>query len=221
MVYALVHYGEYQSALYAAGAASYVLENDGVSTLTMSRNYITETILQLAMGDPVAAEEAFLQRHVQRTSYLTSRECKLAEELYRAVLNRDVDALDEARSPQGANKSAMTQLHPSLRGLVHQLRISGAARRTVPDTMTTAARPSANVDEDDSSAEEAPPDDDSGPEEPERSRPVAKKDESDEELDADQMHQEMEDIMATLDDLGGLDSDEDDGDFDDDDIDLR
>lgn len=95
----------------------------------LSRNYIMETILQLAMGDPVAAERAFLDYHVQKTSYLTSRECKLAEELFRAVLTRDEEALEEARSPEGSNRAALSNLNEVMRALVQQLRISGVARR--------------------------------------------------------------------------------------------
>lgn len=59
VTYMLVKQGEYPSALYAAGAATRVLEQDGLSTLSLSRAYCTETILLLAMGDPVAAEERF------------------------------------------------------------------------------------------------------------------------------------------------------------------
>ena len=134
IVYIFVSFGEYPSALYAAGAATAILANDGISTLTLSRAFVVETILTLAMGDPVAAEDAFLNRHVQKNSYLDSRECKLAEELFRAVKARDGEALDEARSAQGSNRSALANLHESIRDLVPMLRISGVARRGVPET---------------------------------------------------------------------------------------
>lgn len=137
VVYTLVHYGEYASALYAAGAASTILERDQVSTLSLSRAYAVETILMLAMGDPIAAEQAFLNRHVQKTAYLTSRECKLSEELFRAVKTRDGDALEEARSPEGSNRAALANLHQSVRTLVTMLRLSGAARKHVPETTVT------------------------------------------------------------------------------------
>jgi hypothetical protein len=84
VVYLMVSYGEYASALYSAGAVTALLTESGVATLSLSRAYVAETILTLAMGDPIAAEENFLNRHVQQSSYLTSRECKLAEELFRA-----------------------------------------------------------------------------------------------------------------------------------------
>lgn len=205
----LARYGEYPSALYATGAASYMLENDGVSTLTLSRSYIKETILQLAMGDPVAAEQSFLNRHVQHDHYLHSRECKLAEELYRSVLNRDEIALDEARSTKGGNKAAMSQLDPELRHLIHQLRITGMARRTAGDTMLTNKAPVAlegfDNDFDDHDITTANTDD--------------------EQHDSAKMQAEMDGIMAglaELDDLGGSSDENDLGALDDDDdVDLR
>lgn len=134
LIYLLVGFGEYASALYAAGAATFLLEKEDLSTLTLGRAYVTETILTLAMGDPIAAEQEFLKRHVQKTSYLSSRECKLAEDLFRAVKMRDADALEEARSPSGSNRAGLANLHESLRTLVQQIRISGVARKTVGET---------------------------------------------------------------------------------------
>jgi hypothetical protein len=139
LVYMLVDYGEYASALYAAGAASTILKKDGISTLSLGRSFVTETILTLAMGDPVAAEENFLKRHVQETSYLTSRECKLSEELFRAIKTRDGEALEEARDPTGSNRGGLANLHKSLQTLVGMLRLSGVARKTVGDTVAPAA----------------------------------------------------------------------------------
>jgi hypothetical protein len=130
----LMTYAEYPSALYAQGAVSALLERDGVSSLTLSRSYLAETVLTLAMGDPVAAEQAFLNRHVQKTSYLSSRECKLAEELFRAVKVRDGDALEEARDVRGSNRSALGNLPEALRDVVAMLRLSGVARRGDPET---------------------------------------------------------------------------------------
>ena len=48
--------------------------------------------------------------------------------------SRDVDALDEARSPSGGNRAALANLHESLRTLVTELRVTGVARRNVPST---------------------------------------------------------------------------------------
>lgn len=98
-----------------------------------------ETIVTLAMGDPIAAEEQFLQRHVQHTAYLNSRECKLAEDLFRACKIRDTEALEEARDVTGGNKAALANLHPSLQQLVQEIRVSGVARKHVPDTTSGAA----------------------------------------------------------------------------------
>lgn len=129
VVYMLVQQGEYPSALYAAGASSTLLERDGVSTLSLGRAYCTETILMLAQGDPVGAEERFLNRHCQNTPYLSSREAKLSEDLFRAIKMRDPDALEEARGPSGSNRAALANLHESLRTLVTELRLSGVARK--------------------------------------------------------------------------------------------
>ena len=78
----LVKNGKYALALYVVGAATTILDRDGVSTLSLSRAYCTETILLLGMADPVAAEECFLQSHVQKSFYLNSREYKLSEDLF-------------------------------------------------------------------------------------------------------------------------------------------
>jgi hypothetical protein len=131
LIHLLARYGEYASALYAAGAVSTVLKAEGMATISLSRAYVTETILTLAMGDPVMAEQQFLNRHCQDTFYLKSRECQLGEELYRAVKTRDIDALNDARNIQGHNKTALANLsHDVLRNVVQDLRISGVARQS-------------------------------------------------------------------------------------------
>ncbi|CAB9523671.1 Inherit from NOG: N-ethylmaleimide-sensitive factor attachment protein, gamma [Seminavis robusta] len=128
----LVGYGEYASALYAAGASSTLLSRDGISTLTLSRSYCMETVLTLAMGDPIAAEQNFLSIHCQKSHYLNSRECKLSEELFRAVKMRDIETLDEVRSPEGSNRACLANMHPAMRELVSILRVSGVAKRGAP-----------------------------------------------------------------------------------------
>ena len=129
LTYLFASKGEFASALYAAGAASYILEAEGLSTLTLSRAYVMETILTLALGDPIQAEQVFLNRHVQKTSYLNSRECKLAEDLFRAVKMMDSDALEEARSSSGSNRAALANLNAVMRDVVYMLRVSGVARK--------------------------------------------------------------------------------------------
>ena len=246
LVYTFCHYGEYASALYAVGAATAILEAEGIATLTLSRNYIMETILLLAMGDPVAAERAFLDWHVQKTSYLTSRECKLAEELFRAVLSRDSDALEEARSPEGSNRAALSNLNETMRVLVQQLRVSGVAKRQ--GAIATSEKTKRKVDEELSkalkstsdkttkkapkpSSAPAPPTEDmdlnaafigddasssSGSDLSARESSDNEEDEEDVKMDADALHAEMDDLMNDL----GLD-DESEEDLDDDEIDLR
>jgi len=131
VVYLFISFGEYPSALYAQGAVSTLLSRDGVSSLTLSRSFAAETILTLAMGDPIAAEQQFLNRHVQKSAYLSSRECKLSEELFRAVKMRDEEALEEARSPAGSNRAAVGNLHESLREVVSMIQTSGVARKKI------------------------------------------------------------------------------------------
>jgi len=97
--------------------------------LSLSRAYVAETIITLAMGDPIAAEVNFLNRHVQKSSYLTSRECKLAEELFRAVKTRDIDALEEARNLKGTNRSGIGNLPIFLKELLMMIRLTGMARK--------------------------------------------------------------------------------------------
>mmetsp|Transcript_26251 Transcript_26251/g.72083 ORF Transcript_26251/g.72083 Transcript_26251/m.72083 type:complete len:521 (-) Transcript_26251:390-1952(-) len=137
LVYVFVSFGEYPSALYAQGAVSTLLSRDGISSLTLSRSFVAETILTLAMGDPIAAEQEFLNRHVQKTSYLTSRECKLGEELFRAVKQRDDEALEEARSITGSNRGGIGNLHESLREVLGMIRVSGVARKAVDSSSPT------------------------------------------------------------------------------------
>ena len=124
-----VEYGEFKSALYTAGAVSALLEADGYSTITLSRAFCVETILTLAIGDVVAADKYFLEIHLQNNSYLSSRECKLAEDLIRAVKMRNVEDMEIARDPAGENRAAMANLDASLRSVVASLRISGAAAK--------------------------------------------------------------------------------------------
>mmetsp|Transcript_11275 Transcript_11275/g.16615 ORF Transcript_11275/g.16615 Transcript_11275/m.16615 type:complete len:553 (-) Transcript_11275:75-1733(-) len=128
-VYKLAEYGEYASALYATGAASATLEAEDFASISLSRAYCTETVLTLAMGDVVAADKYFLQVHLQKTSYLSARECKLAEDLIRAIKTMDADALEEARTMDTSNRSALANLHPCLRELAMNLRTSGKAKR--------------------------------------------------------------------------------------------
>lgn len=207
VMYLFITYGEYASALYTAGAITELLSSNGVSTLTLSRAFVAETILSLAMGDPIAAEDNFLNYHVQKTHYLSSRECKLAEELFRAVKMRDPEALEEARAIKGTNRAAIGNLHESLRDLVSMIRISGVARRGAVELETT--QPSRKEKSSKKSAEPAAA--------PASFEELAKKTGYEEPAAEDKQENEM----TLQDELDALDFGDDESDLDDDDIDLR
>jgi hypothetical protein len=130
-----VEYGEYKSALYAAGSVSAVLESDGFSTISLSRAYCVETILTLALGDVVAADKNFLEVHLQNNNYLSSRECKLAEDLIRAIKSRNIAELDEARDINGTNRTAISNLDIVMRNVIAGLKVSGAAKAKPTSSM--------------------------------------------------------------------------------------
>ncbi len=191
-----VEFGEYKSGLYAAGAVSAILESDGFSTISLSRAYCIETILTLAVGDVVAADRFFLDFHLQNNIYLSSRECKLAEDLIRAIKMRDVDDLEKARDPNGENRAALNSLDYALRSAVANLKISGAAKKS-----QVSSKPAA------SSASNPP----SAPTSVQETVPAPSKAD-----DGDALQDEMDDLMNDM----GLGSDDEDDD-DDDDLDLR
>mmetsp|Transcript_33233 Transcript_33233/g.56495 ORF Transcript_33233/g.56495 Transcript_33233/m.56495 type:complete len:540 (+) Transcript_33233:49-1668(+) len=197
----------YESALYAHGAGTAALEHEGYATVSLSRAYLSETIILLAMGDAVAANRDFTTVHLQRTSYLTSRECALEEDLIRAISDFDAEELENVRGKGGKHRAALANLDPMLRQLVLEIKVSGRAnkkevlkkKKKAPPPPPAAAR------------KPAPP-------------PPTKKDMSGEELakDTDAGFAEMDDIMNQL----GLGDDEDGdgggggGDDSDSDIDL-
>lgn len=199
----LIKRRHYESALYALGAGTSVLENEGYATVSLSRAYASETILTLAMGDTVAAKKDFQQVHLQCTQYLSSRECALAEDLIRACDAMDGEALDETRSRSGQHRSAMANLDPTLRDLVGKIRVSGRIKKKKGGDKggdSSRAKPGSVQKK---AAEEK-----------------KEKVMSSEELgkDTDAAFDEMDDIMNQM-GLGGEEEEEDD-DEDDDDIDL-
>ena len=210
----LVGFSEYASALYTAGAISVLLEENGVSTLSLSRAYVAETIISLAMGDPIAAEENFLNRHVQKSSYLTSRECKLAEELFRAVKTRNLDALEEARNLKGANRSGIGNLPDSLKDLLMMIRLSGMARKGDADLAVTKPRKQEKETKDGNKT---------------KTKTVEKTEKTSlEDLDAwktgpenDADDDDALDPSALQDELDALDFGDEESDIDDEDVDLR
>ena len=204
-----LEYGECKSALYTAGAISTLLEADGFSTISLSRAYCIETILTLAIGDVVAADQWFLQVHLQNNMYLSSRECKLAEDLIRAIKMRDLGDLETARDHiRGENRTALSNLDFGLRNVVANLRISGAVRKSKSKVaVAAAAAPSASAVAAVSSSPPVP-----APVSAARAAataPVAV-------TSDDNLQDEMDDLMADM----GLDDDDDDDD-DDDEFDLR
>merc|ERR1711862_748303 len=120
----LLQFTEHKSALYTIGAATNLLEIQDAS-ISLHRAYLTETILQLVLKDIVGADKTFLEIHLQKNSYLSSRECKLAEDLIRAVKSMDTNALDSAKIE---NRSALANLDPTVRLLVMNLRLSGGKK---------------------------------------------------------------------------------------------
>jgi len=125
----LIQRRHYESALYAHGAGTSTLEHEGFATVSLSRAYVSSTIITLAMGDAVAASKDFQQVHLQHTPYLSSRECALEEDLIRACSAMDGEALEIARARTGPHRSALASLDPKLRALVGEIRVSGRAKK--------------------------------------------------------------------------------------------
>jgi len=119
----------FESALYAYGAGTSSLEHEGFATVSLYRSYLSESIILLAMGDVVAAKKEFMEVHLQKTDYLTSRECALEEDLVRACGDMDEEALEEARSKTGKHRGALGNLDATVRGLVMEIRVSGRATK--------------------------------------------------------------------------------------------
>jgi len=125
----LIKRRHYESALYAYGAGTASLEHEGYATVSLSRAYVSEAILTLAMGDTVAASKDFQNVHLQNTQYLSSRECALEEDLIRACNDMDSEALEDVRSRSGSHRAAMANLEPVIRELVGEIRVSGRVKK--------------------------------------------------------------------------------------------
>lgn len=215
----LIRRREYDTALYAYGAGTASLEAEGFATVSLGRAYLSETILTLAMGDAVAASKDFRDVHLQRTSYLSSRECALAEDLIRAVDARDPDALEEARSKSGQHRSALANLEPVVRELVLQVRVTGRAKKSTGaggngDKKPEAGRAQPPAAASRPSPSAAPVVKAQQPQRPVPSTSPTKLSVKELEASTDANFAEMEDIMGDM----GLDSDDDSD--DDSDIDL-
>ena len=133
-------------ALYCNSAASALHEDDADSTISLYRAYVTTSILQLSIGDVVAAEQTFVQEHLQSSAYLKSNESELADDMIRAVKLFDDEALEKAQKYR-----AMQSLDPCVRALAMTLKVAGgvaggkkkqpAAAITTTTTKTTKTTP--------------------------------------------------------------------------------
>ena len=209
----LIKRRQYESALYAYGAGTASLEHEGYATVSLSRAYVTESIVTLAMGDTVAASKDFQNVHLQSTQYLSSRECALEEDLIRACNDMDSEALDEARGRNGPHRAALANLDTVLRELVGEIRVSGRVKKektkaSAAGVTSTAANKGASstvaaaVSKEIAAAiKPSPP--------PERMGKEL-------EQDTNAAFSEMDDIMNQM----GLVDDDDNGDEDDDDDDI-
>lgn len=213
----LIKRRQYESALYAYGAGTASLEHEGFATVSLHRAYLSETILLLAMGDAVAASKEFQNAHLQLTSYLSSRECALEEDLVRAANDMDAEALDEARSRTGQHRAAMANLDPVLRELVGTIRVSGRAASSAVKKKGGTGGAAAVAAPSGGGGRPTPPSSGAVAPPPRPAAAPAKRELSGEELvqDTESGFAEMDDIMNQM----GLNDDEEEED-DDDDIDL-
>ena len=84
-----------QEALDFAGKMVIVFDSFE-SEMSMCKTMASITIIQLAMGDIVAADQTFLD-HLGDKHYINSKECRLAESFVMAIKLSDIDALDKAQ----------------------------------------------------------------------------------------------------------------------------
>jgi hypothetical protein len=110
------------SALYCMGAVTALRVDDGDATQSLFRALLSTTVLQLALGDIVAADKTYMEVHLQLTSYLRSDECKVAEDLITAIKNFDGEALDLAKKDR-----MVKYLDPKISELVMSLQVGGKA----------------------------------------------------------------------------------------------
>lgn len=175
------------------------------------------------MGDVVAADRTFMDVHLQNTNYLSSRECKLAEDLIRAIKTYDYEALEECQKDRTASG-----LDRNVCNLVQTLRVAGMAKKKKKESVTEQQAASKKSN--------APPHPVRGGAELERKPKAPIVEEEPKELEGEELakalaanYNELDDIMNGM---GLNDSDRDDTssegkvkeedlDDDDDDIDLR
>jgi len=83
------------NALKVCGKAAGVLAAQGLNS-SLYKMYCTQTILQLYLGDVVAAGKTFMEVHLQHSGYLRAPECECAENLLTAAKAMDGEGLVEA-----------------------------------------------------------------------------------------------------------------------------
>lgn len=138
------------------------------SEASESRMRVTITLLQLELGDVVAADRTFLD-HLSSSSYLKSTECKLAEDFIAAFKQMDVDMLDEAQKSHH-----LVHLDRDVQKIAKSLSLM--ADHNAPDPVDTAVAPTRSMQKEStpsqliaappsSSGKEAPEDDNGGEEE--------------------------------------------------------
>jgi len=88
---------ELSSALYALGGLTTYYENDTDSTATLYKTYFTTSIVQISLGDIVAAEKTYMEKHIQSDCYLPTDECRIAEDMIRAVKDFDSEKVEELK----------------------------------------------------------------------------------------------------------------------------
>jgi len=125
-------------ALYCLGAVAKLREDDMDATQSLFRAYLGTSVLMLAMGDVVAAEKTYMEKHLQLTSYLSSDECKVAEDLIMAVKNFDGEKLEATKKDRLVN-----HLDPRLKRLVMELQVSGSVKGAVVRNAKKAEKPAA------------------------------------------------------------------------------
>ena len=65
---------------------------------SLCKTLVAVSVLQLKLGDVVAAHDTYIQKHRSYTVYPTSTECRLAENLIMAFVRLDIEALQSAQN---------------------------------------------------------------------------------------------------------------------------
>ena len=70
---------------------------------SMCKAMLSTTIILLSLGDIVKAEQIYLQEHLNNSTYLNSKECKLADEFILAFKNYDIELLEKTQASPSLN----------------------------------------------------------------------------------------------------------------------